>query len=397
MQLEHSVADAQSAVDDERLLDLARRLIAIPTENPPGNERLAAEFLADYLADNGWAVDLSDTMPGRPNVVVRIHGSAPGPHLVFDGHLDVVPAGDGWSNDPFTPLVHNGRLIGRGAADMKGGVAAMIAAAEAVKRADVPLHGSLTLAVVADEEEGGSGTRHLVRSGLRGTWAIVPEPTELRPVVAHKGSASLRVHVRGVAAHASTPEQGVNAIDQAAQIIGRLGELSDRLKERQHGLLGHPTLTVCGIRGGFNDYTVPAACSLTLNRRVLPSETKDMVLAEVQAVLAERARRVPSFEAVAELISFTPAMETDAQSPVVRALRSAVQQVLGSDPGVVGWSATSDGSILTHEGRMPTVIFGPGSIAADAHRPDESVAVADLAQCARIFASTIAQLLGGAS
>src|SRR5262249_56270554 len=109
-------------------------------------------------------------------------------------------------------LGDKGGGMGGGAADMKGGVAAMIAAAEAVKRADVPLRGSLTLAVVADEEEGGSGTRHLVRSGLRGTWAIVPEPTELRPVVAHKGSASLRVHVRGVAAHASTPEQGVNAI-----------------------------------------------------------------------------------------------------------------------------------------------------------------------------------------
>ncbi len=397
MQVERSIAEAQSAVDDDRLLDLAQRLIAIPTENPPGNEQLAAQFLADYLAGNGWAVEVSDIAPGRPNVVVRIQGRAPGPHLIFDGHLDVVPAGDGWTSDPYTPLIRDGRLFGRGAADMKGGLAAMIAAAEAVLRAEIPLSGSLTLAIVADEEEGNGGTRHLVDSGLRGTWAIVPEPTELLPVIAHKGSANLRVHVRGVAAHASTPEQGVNAVDQAAALIGGLRELNVRLKQRRHDLLGHPTLTVCGIHGGFNDYTVPAACSLTLNRRVLPAETQNDVLADVQAVLDERARFDPTFEAVAELASFTPAMETDAQSPVVRALRLAVQQVRGADPGVAGWSATSDGSILRQEAQLPTVIFGPGSIARDAHRPDESVAVADLAQCTRIFVSTIAQLLGGAS
>jgi acetylornithine deacetylase len=391
---EQLLVAVQSAVDDDRLLDLAQRLIAIPTENPPGNERIAAEFLADYFADNGWAVDLSDAAPGRPNVVVRIEGRAPGPHLIFDGHLDVVPAGDGWTSDPYTAVIRDGRLFGRGAADMKGGIAAMIAAAEAVQRAEIPLCGSLTLAVVADEEEGGGGTWHLVRSGLRGTWAIVPEPTELQAVVAHKGCANLRVQVRGTAAHASTPEHGVNAIDQAGALIASLSELSARLKQRQHHLLGQPTLTVCTIQGGFNDYTVPDACSLTLNRRVLPSETESDVLSEVQAVLAERARIDPSFAADVQLCSFVPAMETDDQSPVVLALRSATGSVLGSDPGVVGWSATCDASILTHGAGVPTVVFGPGSIARDAHRPDESVAVTDLTHCARIFASTIVQLLG---
>jgi acetylornithine deacetylase/succinyl-diaminopimelate desuccinylase family protein len=392
---ERIIAEAQSAVDDDRLLDLAWRLIAIPTENPPGDERLAAEFLADYFVDNGWDVELSDVAPGRANVIARIQGRAPGPHLVFDGHLDVVPAGDGWTLDPYSPQISGGRLIGRGAADMKGGVAAMIAAAEAIQRAQLPLSGSLTLAVVADEEEGGSGTRHLVHSGLRGTWAIVPEPTELLPVVAHKGSANLRVRVRGLAAHASTPEHGINAVDQAASVICGLRELTGQLRQRQHHLLGPPTLTVCGIQGGFNDYTVPAACSVSLNRRVLPSETQDSVLAEVQAVLDECARVDPVFAGDAQVVAFTPAMETDAQSPLVRALRSAVEQVRGVDPGVVGWSATCDASILAHEAGVPTVVFGPGSIARDAHRPDESVSVAELSQCARIFVNAIARLLGG--
>ena len=200
--------------------------------------------------------------------------------------------------------------------------------------------------------------------------------------------------MRGTAAHASAPEQGVNAIDHAAALIAGLGELSARLKERRHHLLGHPTLTACTIHGGFNDYTVPDACSLTLNRRLLPSETAADVLAEVRAVLDERAHLDPAFAAEVSLSSFTPPMETDAQSPIVLALRSAAQQVLGSDPGVAGWPATCDASILTHHAQVPTVVFGPGSIARDAHRPDESVAVAELGQCARIFASTIARLLG---
>jgi len=384
------------AVDDGRLLDLAQRLIAIPTENPPGNERLAAEFLADYFADNGWAVELSEAAPGRPNVVARIEGRAGGPRVIFDGHLDVVPAGDGWATDPYIPVIKDGRLIGRGAADMKGGVAAMIAAVEAVQRADVPLHGEVVLAAVADEEEAGSGTRQLVRSGLRGTWAIVPEPTELQPVVAHKGNATIHVRIRGAAAHASTPEQGVNAIDQAGALLAELGELNARLRNsRHHSLLGHPTLTVCTIAGGFNDYTVPDTCSLTLNRRLVPPETEQVVLAEVSALLDRRAAADPSFVGEAHMRSFTPPMETDGNTAVVLALRSAAKQISGVDPGVSGWSATCDASILTHDANIPTVVFGPGSIARSAHRPDESVAVSELAECARIFALTIALLLGG--
>jgi acetylornithine deacetylase len=389
------MTDVQLAVDDGRLLDLTQRLIAIPTENPPGNERLAAEFLADYCAGNGWAVDVSEAVPGRPNVVARITGRAPGPRLIFDGHLDVVPAGDGWTTQPYTSVLTDGRLIGRGAADMKGGVAAMIAAAEAVQRADIPVRGELILAAVADEEEGNAGTRSLVESGLRGTWAIVPEPTELRVVVAHKGSANLHVLIHGAAAHASTPEQGVNAIVQASALIASLNELDVELQRtRRHELLSCPTLTVCTIKGGFNDYTVPASCSLTLNRRLVPPETNKDVVAQISAVVDRLAQADPAFEADLQLTAFTPPMETDSDSEVVRALRSASTRVTGVDPGVSGWSATCDASILSHEAKIPTVVFGPGSIARDAHRPNESVAVSELVACARIFAITIARLLG---
>ncbi len=379
-------------VDDDRLLDLARGLIAIPSENPPGDERRVADFLLHDLRAHGW--DAEDRQAdGRPNVVARLQGRQPGPHLLFDGHLDVVPAGNGWSQDAYTPTIRDGRLIGRGAADMKGGIAAMVAAAEAVRRAGVPLRGTLTLAMVADEEEGGRGTRALLDAGLRATWAIVPEPTELQPVVAHKGSANLHIRLRGVPAHASTPEQGVNAIDHAMRVLAGLDELRRRTVVH-HELLGPPTLTVCTIAGGFNDYTVPDQCELTLNRRLVPPERAVDVLADVQAVLAECRSRDTSFNASVEMRACTPPLETPTDALVANALRSATAQVTGADSGVQGWSATCDASMLSQAG-IETVVFGPGSISRDAHRPNESVGVDQLQQCASIFALTIAQLLGG--
>jgi acetylornithine deacetylase/succinyl-diaminopimelate desuccinylase family protein len=382
-------------VDDDRLLDLACELIAIPSENPPGDEQCVADVLLRDLLAHGWDARRTEAAADRPNIVARLEGRQPGPHLLFDGHLDVVPAGNGWSQDPYTPTIRHGRLIGRGAADMKGGVAAMVAAAEAVRRAGVPLRGTLTLAMVADEEEGGCGTRALLDAGLRATWAIVPEPTELRPVVAHKGSANLHIRLRGMPAHASTPELGVNAIEHAMRVLAGL----DALRRRtilHHELLGPPTLTVCTIAGGFNDYTVPDQCQLTLNRRLVPPERADDVLADVQAVLAECRSRDATFDASVELRACTPPLETPVDAQVARALRSATEAVTGADPGVYGWSATCDASLLSQAG-AETVVFGPGSIGHDAHRPDESVAVDQLQQCARIFALTIAQLLGGSA
>jgi acetylornithine deacetylase len=233
----------------------------------------------------------------------------------------------------------------------------------------------------------------MLADGLDATWAIVPEPTELRPVVAHKGSANVHIQLRGVPAHASTPEQGVNAIEHAMRALAGLEELRRRTVTH-HALLGAPTLTVCTIAGGFNDYTVPDTCQLTLNRRLVPPERPEDVLADVQAVLTDCRSQDPTFDATVELRACTPPLETPEDAAVARALRSATAQLTGADPGVHGWSATCDASMLSQAG-IETVVFGPGSISHDAHRPDESVSIAQLQLCARIFALTIAQLLGG--
>lgn len=388
-------ADRTPVIDAELVLDLARKLVRIPSENPPGNEFSVAEFLVAYFREQGVSAALTQALPGRPNVVVRFEGAEPGPHLILDGHSDVVPAGGGWTVDPYAAVVHDGRLYGRGAADMKGGVAAMIAAALAVRR-NAPFRGSMTLAVVSDEEEGGSGTRQLVRDGLQGDWAIIPEPTDLKPIIAHKGDFYFDITLRGVAAHGSVPHRGVNAIYKAGKLLGAVEQLNEALAERVHPLVGKATISVGTIRGGETTCMVPAECRVTVDRRVLPAERTDEVVAEIRAMLDDLARGDPDFASQFTSPVQVRPMETEPDLPVVAALRRATEQVLGHDPGIHGWSATCDASILADEGKTPAVIFGPGSIDHAAHRPDESVAVQELVQAAQIYVLAILELLGPA-
>jgi acetylornithine deacetylase len=384
-----------AAIDRQRLLDLARDLVRIPSENPPGNEGPVAEYLVDYFRKLGFDPVVQEIAPGRPNVLVHLEGEEPGPHLIFDGHTDVVPAGGGWTVDPYGAEVRDGRLYGRGSADLKCGVAAMIEAALTVKE-KAPFRGTITLAMVADEEEGCGGTRFAVQNGLRGDWAIIPEPTHLQPVIAHKGDFNFFITVHGEASHGSVPDRGVNAIYGAGRVLDAIQDLNRRLAARSHALVGSPTVSVGTIRGGEITCMVPAECHIAVDRRLIPGEEEADVVAEMDEVLAEVGRQDARFRAeVASPIRVLP-MDIPEDLPVVTALRAATKQVVGEDPGIHGWSATCDASVLVHDGQTPTVIFGPGSIEDAAHRPDESVSVNELNQCAEIYVLTILELLGTA-
>lgn len=380
-------------INQQRLLDLAADLVRIPSENPPGNEAAVADYLAAYFRRLGIEPTVQEIAFGRPNVLVRLEGQEPGPHLIFNGHTDVVPAGPGWTTDPYGAEIRDGRLYGRGSADMKGGVAAMIEAVLTVYQG-TSFRGAITLAMVADEEEGGGGTRHAVQQGLRGDWAIIPEPTDLRPVIAHKGDFNFSITVHGQAAHGSVPERGVNAIYGAGRLLTAIQELNARLAARSHPLVGNPTISVGTIHGGEITCMVPAVCRVAVDRRVIPGERPDDVIDEVRDLLATLSQDDPDFRAEMEVPIQALPMELAPDQPVVSALRHATRRVAGADPGVFGWAATCDASILAEEAQTPTVIFGPGSIEQAAHRPDESVAVDELVACAEIYVLTILELLG---
>jgi acetylornithine deacetylase/succinyl-diaminopimelate desuccinylase family protein len=394
---ESSVDRVLSSIDEAQLVRLAQSLIRIDTQNPPGNEKALAALLAERLGRSGMACEIQEVKPGRANLLARLGPEGARPHLIFNGHADTVPAGGGWTHDPHGGEIANGRLYGRGAADMKGGLASMIIAVEALIRGGVGLAGRLTLAATMDEEETQDGTRFAVGHGLRGDFAIVGEPTELLPVIAHKGDAVIEIETRGVEAHGSTPDAGVSAIDHMADVLVELRALSQRIRRRRDPLVGHPTMHVGTIEGGVNPWMVAGRCRITIDRRVLPGERPEEVVREVQEILDRLGHGASSFRGAARLVTFAEPMKTAETNPVVAAIREATARVVGRDPGIHGWSATCDANIHVNEGDTPAVVFGPGSIERDAHRPDESVAVSDLLAAARIYALTSLRLLAGGS
>lgn len=381
-------------VDADRLIRLAQDMVRIPSDNPPGNEAELAKFLAEYLTRAGMDVELREVAPGRPNVVARLGKVGSRPHLILNGHTDALPPGDGWTRDPYGGELINGRLYGRGSTDMKGPVASLIASMEAVKRSGVKLRGTVTLEAVVDEEGTQEGTRRLVQEGVVGDFAIVAEPTEFLPVAAHKGDMYIEVITRGREAHASTPQAGINAIDQMADIVVELRGLADGLRERTHPLVGHPTLSVGTIEGGMLTPMVPGRCRITIDRRVLPNEVADDAVQQIREAVDRVRGRRPDLRADVRMVAYAPAMETDVDNPLATALRAATARVLGRDPGIHGWAATCDANFLVNEGKTPTLVFGPGSIADQAHKPDESVATDELVAAAKIYALTILRLVG---
>lgn len=378
-----------SAVPRGDALALARALVAVDSRNPsltPGapGEREVAALLAAVLRGWGLEVEVLDADPGRPNVVARLRGSAgaSAPSLMFNGHLDVVGT-EGMRHPPFDPAVHDGRLHGRGAADMKSGIAAMCAAA--VRAADAGIAGDIVIAAVADEEYGSAGTRALLEWGMRADAAIVTEPTRLAIMPAHRGFVWLDLLVHGVAAHGSRWELGVDAIRHAGLLLAELdGFDAEQLSVRHHPLLGRPSLHASLIEGGTGMSTYPDRCLLRIERRTIPGETADAVLAEVEQAMARVRARRPSFDAEARVTLAQPPSDVAADAPVVRALEAAAREVQGASPAIEGMSAWTDCALLNAAG-IPAVCFGPGDI-AQAHAAAEWIIIEEIERATAILA-----------
>jgi acetylornithine deacetylase/succinyl-diaminopimelate desuccinylase len=383
-------------IERDELLDLACNLIQIPSSRDvPGQEREIGLFLAAWLRDAGLEVELQEVENERYNVLARLRGEKDGPSLMLNGHLDTVPAPATMKIAPYEPKVMGGRLYGLGAADMKGGLAAMAYAMITLKRASTSLCGDLIFAGVVGEESGSLGTEHLVKHGLQAEMAIVGEPTDLAIVTAHKGVERLRIVVKGKAAHASHPEKGVNAIVKAAKLVTAIEErLIPRLKERQDELLGSPTLNIGTIRGGGErPNIVPPSCEIKLDRRWLPGETIPGIFAELQEIIDELRREDPELEAELERdesqgivrLPHEP-LKCPRDHSLVQALEESLQQV-GLQPVITGASFWTDAALLSTLGKIPAVVFGPGDI-AQAHSDSEFIEIEEMIAATRIYALT---------
>jgi len=386
---------AAAAVDADQVIRFARALIAAPSENPGGTEDQAAAVATEILEALDASPRTIRSEAGRPNVLAAI-GSGARPRLAWNGHLDVVPAGslDTWrSGGPWSGEIVDGRLVGRGAADMKGPVAAALAAASAIRRAGIELAGTFELHLAADEELAGiHGTKVLWDLGLLDQdAAIVGEPSELQVGLAERGGAWFTATAFGKAAHGSQPHLGVNAITSMSRFLLRLPEV---LPDLAHPLVGRPTVNAALIEGGSAPNVVPDRCTVDIDRRVIPGETEPAKVRAPFLALVESLRAAhPEVEIEVELREWTDAAEAPIDSRIAALARDAVERETGARPADVGFTGITDARFYINQAKIPTVIVGPGSLTV-AHTADESVAVDELVAAARSYARIVVGFCG---
>lgn len=369
---------------NDPVLALLRDLVAIDSVNPVlapggGGEAAVAEHAAGVMRRAGLDVAVTDAAPGRPNVVGVLEGRAPGRALMWCGHLDTVGV-DGM-RQPFTPVVREGCLYGRGAQDMKSGVAAMIdAAARLAVGGGLPA-GRLVVAAVADEEHASLGADALVRDHAA-DGAVVTEPTDLRMATCHKGFEWIEVETRGRAAHGSRPADGRDAILRMGRVLARLEAVGARLAAGPaHPLLGPASLHASTVSGGRELSVYPDRCRLSFERRTLVGEPPDVGLAEAQGILDALTREDGEFEGSARPIFARPAHELPVDHPLCRALAGVLAR-RGEAAEPVGMSFWTDAAVLTAAG-TPAVLFGPRG--AGLHGREEYVEIDSVLACRDIL------------
>jgi acetylornithine deacetylase/succinyl-diaminopimelate desuccinylase len=372
--------------------DLAA-LVAINTENPPGHELEAAQHLKVLLEAEGFDLSLSEYKPGRVNVIATF-ANGPGPTFAFNTHIDTVPAGEGWSTDPFVLHEADGKLYGRGSCDAKGPMVAMIEATRMLIACRDQWSGTLMAVFTADEEIASEGAKHYVaHQPPHIDFAVIGEPTSNAAFTAHKGSLRPLVRVHGVTAHSGTPHLGENAIYRAGQLLGLIEQHHETsVKCHCHALVGEASLTVTRINGGHADNVLPGACDLLLDRRMVPGENEDAVKAEIDQLLALANER---FGVRAEVLKYIPttggATETAQSEPIVQASLAACREHNHGNAGPFGFQGGCDLVHFRSLGTTGTVI-GPGTLAV-AHKPDEFVPIDELIAASLIYRDIALQML----
>ncbi|MGD9963103.1 MAG: M20 family metallopeptidase [Thermoplasmata archaeon] len=389
----------RKAVTKAEVERLVKSLVKIPSHSQvPTREREVAEFLKEFLEDEGIDARLRMVEKDRPNVIASLKGSGGGKSLMLNGHTDTVPPYE-MDIPPFTPKVEGGKLYGRGSLDMKGGLGSMAMTLVALDRAKIDLRGDLYLAAVIGEEERSEGTEDIVLKGPKADMAIVGEPTDLEIQPSHRGLEWLEIHFYGKAAHGGQADKGVNAISMASRFVNLLeSDLFPRLKAKGSPTMLPPTVNVGVINGGQQPSSVADHCVVKIDRRWTPEEDLQTVFKEMYDLFDVLKKSDPSFKA--ELKRDTTGMKTMTHVPnyvpsdhrLVKSLKDSVRQVLGEPPKITSFWGWTDAALITHFGKTPTVVFGPGG--KGAHSRVEYVLTADLQKCLHVYAGTALDICG---
>lgn len=359
-------------------IELTKKLVSFNTINPPGFERDSARFLAELLEQHGFETGLYDFEDRRTSLVAHLDGKGKAPPICFSGHLDTVPLGSlPWKMDPFGGEIDGDRLYGRGASDMKGGVAAMVASA--VRIARVPRgDAGIALVITAGEETGCQGAHYLASlEDVLGTAGalIIGEPTSNQPRIGNKATLWLEAMVAGMTAHGSTPERGVNAIYKAADVVTRLREYDFKITPHQY--LGKVTINVGTIRGGQNFNSVPDSAVVGIDIRTIPGLSNREIIEKLQMELGEEVD-------LASVLDIEGVI-TDPQNPWVEEVFDLAETCLGMRPPVRALSGFTDASILVpaYKG-PPALILGPGEMAM-AHAVDEFCYISKIHEACELY------------
>lgn len=327
----------------------------------------------------------------RFNVIGILRGEGMGPSLMLNGHTDTVST-TGMTIDPLKPLIKKGYLHGRGACDMKGALAAMIGAVQMLSSGRVRLRGDVMLCAVVDEEYGSAGTETLVRE-YRSSGAIVGEPTNLNVAIAHKGFVWLEVETHGKAAHGSVPEKGVDAIANMGMVITALQKFPKKYSWKAHPLVGPPKIHTSMIEGGMHWSIIPDFCKLRVERRMVPGESAENAVKEIEALFKDFKAVDRKFSATVRKVFDRRPMEIAPDERIVRKLRESFRVIRLREPDIVGEPFWTDAAILVEKAKIPACLFGPGDVAV-AHSADEYVKIEDVIDAAMVYAETARRFCG---
>ncbi|MCU4184954.1 M20 family metallopeptidase [Acidiferrimicrobium sp. IK] len=391
----------QLVVDDD-VVDFTQQLVRIRSVYDPvagTDESAAAELVVSKMREFGWAPTVTEVAPGRPNVVADVDGGGgPGPILAFEGHLDVVTEGNmaTWTVDPYGGEIRDGRLYGRGSADMKSGVAAMLYAVRALQLAG-PFAGRIRVMALIDEEGMMLGAKHLAASGgLEGVdGVIVCEPEEGEICTSAKGALRVRVDMHGKMAHGAMPQHGRNPLPAVARLAAWCGDYQDKLQAETgtHPHLGDVYVTPTVLSGGSLEQmnVIPAVATVALDVRTVPGVDHAKIVEAVTDAANDLAAAAGVTAEVA-VIDDRPSVEVDPDHPMVRALAEAHRAVTGEEPRYGGVPGSTDGTVLTRDAGVATVVYGPGGKWI-AHQSDEYVEVDEIRRATAVFAEAARRFL----
>ncbi|MEU4546759.1 M20 family metallopeptidase [Nonomuraea dietziae] len=387
-------------IDAQGVVEFTQELVRVPSTNDPArgrSEQPAADLVEAKMRAWGWEVVVEEAAPGRPNVVAVVEGGGgEGPTLMFEGHTDVVTEGDlsEWTVDPFGGEIRDGRLWGRGSADMKSGLAAVLYATRALQLAG-PFPGRIKVCALADEEGLMIGAHHFVNSALSAgvDAAIVAEPEAGEICAVAKGALRLRVDFTGKMAHGAMPQHGRNPIQAVGALLVALRAYQDELQAAYpaHEHLGEVYVTPTVVQAGSQEQVnvIPAVASVFVDVRTVPGVAHKEV--------ADRVEELAAFDGIKSRVAILvdrPPVEVPVEHPVVTALAAAHTAVTGEEPVYGGVPGSTDGTVLTHWGGIPSVVYGPGGKWI-AHQADEFVEVEEIVRCTRVFAEAARRFLTG--